>query len=177
MLKLDILSALSGVDFLCKTAMSRREDVLSCIDATIMDRTVGFYQARAELLQEIFPPIRDLGVNCPGALFVSRPLRSSKLKFQVAVEAFCLDRWQACVAKGRELSQAEVNADAWNRSIQDQFHRNPLPLARADSRRSPRASLPSDTAKNRIRTKIAVHGRTPCSKVRYSNQHRIDLAG
>jgi hypothetical protein len=86
------------------------------------DRTVGFHQAGAELVQKILPPVRDLGVNRPSAMPLSRPLRLSKLRLQVAVEAFGLDRWQTCVAKGRELSQAQVNAEARNRSIQNRFH-------------------------------------------------------
>jgi hypothetical protein len=33
---LDILSALKDGDSFCKTAMSRREDIVSCIDVTII---------------------------------------------------------------------------------------------------------------------------------------------
>ena len=79
------------------------------------DRTVGSHQAGAELMQKIFPAVRDLGVKRPGTWFLSRSLRASKLRLQVAVEAFGLDRRQSCVAKGRELSQAQVNAEARNR--------------------------------------------------------------
>jgi outer membrane receptor protein involved in Fe transport len=37
----DILFALKDEDSFCKTAMSRREDILSCIDVTIMDRSAN----------------------------------------------------------------------------------------------------------------------------------------
>ncbi len=93
-----------------------------CVHIADEDRTVGFRQAGAELMQKIFPPIRDLGVNRPGTCFFSRSLRARKLRLQVAVEAFGLDRRQTCIAKDRELSQAQVNADARNRSIQNRFH-------------------------------------------------------
>jgi hypothetical protein len=117
-------------DSFCKTAISRREDILSCIDVTIGaridiardDRTIGFDQSRAELVEEIFPPVRDLGVNRPGAIFLSRPLRCGKLRFPVAVEGLGLYRWQVRIAKGRELSQPQVNAEARNRLIQDRLH-------------------------------------------------------
>jgi hypothetical protein len=176
----DILSALKDGDSFCKTAMSRREDDLSCIDVTIMDRsahtalpspysktfpafragaafthaaglggkrfidfiephpcviafvpkhgskrtppriehrlrlmslckgsriyiadndrTVGFHKAGAEIVQKIFPPVRDLRVNRPGAMSLPCPLRSSKRRLQVTVEALGLDRVQTCFA-------------------------------------------------------------------------------
>ena len=85
-------------------------------------RTVGFHQTCAELVQKIFPPILDLCVNRPGTRLLTRPLRSIKLGFQTAVEALGLDRRQSCVAKGRELSQAQINAYARNRSLQDRLN-------------------------------------------------------
>jgi hypothetical protein len=39
--QIDILSDLKDGDSFCKTAMSRREDILSCIDVTIMDRSAN----------------------------------------------------------------------------------------------------------------------------------------
>src|SRR6202035_4684502 len=163
-------------DSFCKTAMSRREDIVSCIDVTIMDRsahsalpssysktlpafragaavthaaglgrkrfidflkphacvsafvqqhgskcaptrieyrlglsglcesggihvanedsTVGLHQTGAQFVQEIFSPIRDLGVNRPGALSSAGTLCACQGGFQVAVKALCLDRRQ-----------------------------------------------------------------------------------
>jgi|ERR1700734_583387 hypothetical protein len=48
-------------DSFCKTAMSRREDIVSCIDDE--DRTVGLDRAGARFVQEIFSPVGDRGVN------------------------------------------------------------------------------------------------------------------
>jgi len=41
-------------------------------------------------VQEIFVPIRDLGVNRPGALSLARPLCAGQGGFQVAVKALGL---------------------------------------------------------------------------------------
>jgi len=100
-----------------------------CIYIADNDRTVGSHQVGAELVQKIFPPVHDLGVNRPGPWFLSRSLRLSQLRLQVAVELLGLDRCQTCVAKGRELSQAKVNAEARNRSIQNRFHGRLISLA------------------------------------------------
>ena len=50
---IDILSALKDGDSFCKTAMSRREDILSCIDVTIMDRSAR--TALPSSYSKIFP--------------------------------------------------------------------------------------------------------------------------
>ncbi len=93
------------------------------------DLAVRSHQACAELVQKILPPIRNLGVNRPGASFISRPLSFGKLRLQVAIEALGLDRWQVRGAEGSEFSQAQVNAEARNRSIQNRCHRGLVSLA------------------------------------------------
>jgi hypothetical protein len=40
-------------DFFCKTAMSRREDIVSCIDVSIMDRSA--HSALPSPFSKIFP--------------------------------------------------------------------------------------------------------------------------
>ena len=54
------------------------------------ESTVGLDQAGAQFVQEIFAPIRDLGVNRPGALSLARPLCAGQGGFQVAVKALGL---------------------------------------------------------------------------------------
>ncbi len=93
------------------------------------NRTVVSDQSGAEFMQEVLAAVRDLGVNRPGTWFVARPLCSSKLGLRVAIESLGLNRWHVHVAKGRELPQAEVNADARNRSIQDRFQGPSVSLA------------------------------------------------
>jgi hypothetical protein len=95
-------------DSFCKTAMSRREDIVSCIDVTIMDRfahsalpspdskifhvadeqsPVGLDQAGAQFVQEIFSPIRDLGVNRSGSPSVTGALRAGHTDVQIPASA------------------------------------------------------------------------------------------
>jgi hypothetical protein len=106
--------------------------------------TVSLHQARAELLQKIFPPVRDPGVNRPGAISLSRPLSFSKPRLQVAIEALGFDRIHVHIAKGRELSQTKINADARNRSIQNRFHRGLFSLAsRSGSTRHADIQIPA----------------------------------
>jgi hypothetical protein len=93
------------------------------------NRTVVSDQSGAELMQEVLPAVRNLGVNRTGTGFLARPLCSSKLGLEVAIESLGLNRRHVHVAKGRELSQAEVNADARNRSIQDRFQGRSVTLA------------------------------------------------
>ena len=50
------------------------------------DRTVALDQPGAQFVQEIFPPIRDLGVNRSGTGSLSRSLRAGQLRLQIAVE-------------------------------------------------------------------------------------------
>jgi hypothetical protein len=81
-LNLDILSALKDGDSFCKTAMSRREDSLSCIDVTIVDRsahtalpssdskTLPAFRAGAAFTQQAQDPNR---------VGLSRPVHTSRI--------------------------------------------------------------------------------------------------
>jgi hypothetical protein len=181
----------------CKTAMSRREDIMSCIDVTIVDRsahsalpspysktfpafragaafthaaglggkrfinfikphacvsafiqqhgskcaptgiehrlglsglcesggihvtdeesTVGLDQAGAQFVQEIFSPIRDLGVNSSGSVSMASALCASQGGFQVAVKALGLDRRQSLITEGCKTLQPEVDSQTRDR--------------------------------------------------------------
>jgi hypothetical protein len=71
-------------DSFCKTAMSRREDIVSCIDDE--DRTVGLDQAGARFVQESFSQVGARGVN--------RITRTQLEHFDrqfVAVVEYCID--------------------------------------------------------------------------------------
>src|SRR5712671_1533223 len=193
-----------------KTAMSRREDIVSCIDVTIMDRSahnalpspyskifpafragaasthaaglggkrfidfrkphacvsalvqqhgsecapariehrlglsglcqrggihvadkespVGLDQAGAQVVQEIFSPIRDLGVDRSGSLSMARPLGASKEGFQVAVKALGLDRRQSLITERGKSLQPQIDAQARDRAIEDRSDRGSISL-------------------------------------------------
>jgi hypothetical protein len=66
--------------------MSRREDHVSCIDVTIMDRFAHSALPSA-YSKEIFAPIRDLGVNRSRSVSMAGALCDSQRGFQVAVKA------------------------------------------------------------------------------------------
>jgi hypothetical protein len=191
-------------DSFCKTAMSRREDIVSCVDVTIMDRlahsappspyskifpasgagaavthaaglggkrfidfiephacvsalvlqhgskcapariehrlgqsglgerggihiadddsTVGLHQTGAQFVQEIFSPIRDLGVNRAGSVSMAGALCASQGGFQVAVKALSLDRRQSLLAEGSKGFQPEIDSHTRKRAIEDRTH-------------------------------------------------------
>ena len=188
-------------DFFCKTAISRREDIVSCIDVTIMDRfahsalpspyskifpafgagaavtpaagldgkgfidfrkphacvsalvqqhgskcapariedrlgksslgerrgiyvadedsPVGLDQAGAELMQEIFSPIRDLGMNRSSAVSMAGTLRAREVRLQVAVKTLGLDRRQSLIAEGCKSAQPQIDSETRHRTIED----------------------------------------------------------
>jgi len=191
-------------DSFCKTAMSRREDIVSCIDVTIMDRsahralpspyskifpafragaavthaaglggkrfidlrkphacvsapilqhgskcapsgiehrlglsgsgesggiyiadeegTVGPYQTGAQLVQEIFSPMGDPGLNGLRPLALPGALRAGQGRLQVAIETSGIDR-RAIVTERCEVPQSQVNAQARDRAIEDRSDR------------------------------------------------------
>src|ERR1700685_2074621 len=195
-------------DSFCKTAMSRREDIVSCIDVTMMDRSarsalpspyskifpafwagaafthaaglggkrfidfrkphacvsafvqqhgskrapariehrlglsglgkrggiyvaneespVGLDQAGAQFVQEIFAPIRDLGVNRAGSVSMAGALRASEDRFQVAVKAFGLDRRQSPITERCKSLQPKIDSETRDRAIEDRLGGKPL---------------------------------------------------
>jgi hypothetical protein len=188
-------------DSFCKTAMSRREDIVSCIDVNIMDRSahsalpspdskifpafgagaavahaaglggkrfidfrkphacvsafvqqhgskgapariehrfglpglgerggidvadehspVGLHQAGTQFMQEIFSPIRDLGVNRSNSVSMAGALCAGQDRFQVAVKALSLDRRQSPVTERGKRAQPQINAQTRHRAIED----------------------------------------------------------
>src|SRR6202035_233146 len=188
-------------DSFCKTAMSRREDIVSCIDVTIMDRsahsalpssyskifpafgagaavthaaglggkrfidfikphacvvafvqqhgskcapariehrlgqsglcerggiyvadedsTVGLDQTGAQFVQEIFSPIRNLGVNRSGSVSMAGALGAGQGGFQVAVKALGLDRRESLITKRGKGPQPEIDSQTRDRAIED----------------------------------------------------------
>jgi hypothetical protein len=61
------------------------------------DSTVGLHQSGAQLVQEIFAPIRNLGVNRSGSVSIAGALGAGQHGFQVAVKALGLDRRQSLI--------------------------------------------------------------------------------
>src|ERR1700719_1743887 len=188
-------------DSFCKTAMSRREDNVSCIDVTIMDRfahsalpppyskifpafwagaavtpaavlggkrfidfikphacviafvqqhgskcapariehrlgqsglsesggihvanedsTVGLHQVGAQFVQEIFAPIRDLGVNRSGSVSMTGALCAGEGGFQVAEKALRLDRRQSLITERGKGPQPQIDSQTRDRAIED----------------------------------------------------------
>ena len=78
------------------------------------DRTMLANKRGAELMQKIFPPITNLGMDGFGTVLLSRPLGDSELGLQVAVETLGLKT--LTLARGQKVFEAEVNADAFGGS-------------------------------------------------------------
>jgi hypothetical protein len=197
-------------DSFCKTAMSRREDIVSCIDVTIMDRsahsalpspyskifpafragaafthaaglggkrfidfrkphacvsafiqqhgpecapariehrlglsglcerggihvadkesTVGLDQAGAQVVQEIFSPIRDLRVNRSGSVLMTGALCADQGSFQVAVKALGLDRRYRLITERGKSRQPQIDAQTRDRAIENRSDRRFISL-------------------------------------------------
>jgi hypothetical protein len=93
------------------------------IDVTDEDRTVGIDQPSAEFMQEIFSPIRDLGMNRPGAVSMAGTLRGGQCRFQVAIKALSFDRLQSLITERGKGLQPEIDAHARHRAIEDRCDR------------------------------------------------------
>jgi hypothetical protein len=102
----------------------------------------GTYQHRASrrLHQEIFSPIRDLGVNRLGSVSMARTLCACQGGFQVAVKALGLERRQNLITERGKTLQPEIDSLTRDRAIED----------RADGGFIPRNSpiTPSKTLRN-----------------------------
>jgi hypothetical protein len=86
------------------------------------DRTVGLDQTGAQLMQEIFAPIRDLGVNRSGSVSMAGAPCDGQRGFQVAVKALRLDRCQRLIREGGKSSQPQIDAQARDRAIENRLH-------------------------------------------------------
>src|ERR1700688_1754050 len=65
------------------------------------DSTVGLHQTGAQFVQEIFAPIRDLGVNRSGAVSMMGALCAGQGRFQVAVKALGVYRRNRISERGK----------------------------------------------------------------------------
>jgi hypothetical protein len=208
----DIVSALKDGDSFCKTAMSRREDIVSCIDVTIMDRfahsalpspyskifpafgagaafthaaglggkrlidfckphacvsafiqqhgsecapasiehrlglpglckrggihvadeqsPVGLDQVSTQFVQEIFSPIRDLGMNRSRSVSMAGALHAGQSRFQVAIKVLGLDRWQSLITERGKSPQPQIDSHTRHRAIEDRTDRRFISLIR-----------------------------------------------
>jgi hypothetical protein len=86
------------------------------------DRTVGFDQVGAQFMQEVFAPIRDLGVNRSGSVSMAGALVAGQGRFQVAIKALRLDRWQRLIREGGKSSQPQIDAQTRDRAIENRLH-------------------------------------------------------
>src|SRR5712671_7991536 len=254
-----------------KTAMSRREDIVSCIDVTIMDRsahnalpspyskifpafragaafthaaglggkrfidfrkphacvsafvqqhgsecapariehrlglsglcerggihvadkesTVGLDQAGAQIVQEIFSPIRDLRVNRSGSVSMTGALCADQDGFQVAVKALGLDRRYRLITERGKSLQPQIDAQARHRAIEDRsdgrfivFASHPLRAGHTDIQIPASAAVFTEIPRTQceVGETIAVPQRQPTSgevALSPSIANRSDLEG
>ena len=83
------------------------------------DRTVRLDQAGAQLVQKIFAPIRDLGVNRAGSVSMAAALCAGQYGFQVAVKAISLDRRQRLITERGKGPQSQIDSQTRDRAIED----------------------------------------------------------
>src|SRR5258708_6938965 len=83
------------------------------------DSPVGLDQVGAQFMQEIFAPIRDLGVNRAGSVSMAGALGDSQGRFQVAVKALRLDRRNRFIAERRKSLQPQIDSQTRDRAIED----------------------------------------------------------
>src|SRR5258708_28933831 len=83
------------------------------------DGTVGLDHAGAEFVQEIFSPIRDLGVNGSGSVSMTGALRAGQGRFQVAVKALSLNRRNRFISERCKSLQPQIDSQARDRAIKD----------------------------------------------------------
>jgi hypothetical protein len=85
------------------------------------DSTVGLHQTGAQFVQEIFAPIRDLGVNRAGSVSMTGALGTSQSRFQVAVKALGFDRRNRLISERGKSPQPQIDAQARDRTIEDRL--------------------------------------------------------
>ncbi len=73
------------------------------------DRTVGFHQTGAQFVQEIFLPIRDLGMNRSRSVSMASALGAGQDGLQVAVKALGLDRRQSLITERGKGPQPKID--------------------------------------------------------------------
>ena len=91
------------------------------IHVTDEDRTVGLDHTGAQIVQEIFAPICDLGVNRSRSVLMAGALRDCQRGFQVTVKALRLDRRPSLIAERGNSPQPQINSQTRNRAIEDRI--------------------------------------------------------
>jgi hypothetical protein len=86
------------------------------------DRTVALHQTGAQFMQEIFSPIRDLGVNYSGSVSMPGALGASQGGFQVTVKALGLDRRNRLISERGKSPQPQIDAQTRDRAIENRSH-------------------------------------------------------
>jgi hypothetical protein len=126
-------------DFFCKTAMSRREDNVSCIDVTIMDRSA--HSALPSPYSKIFPAFgagaavthaAGLGGKrfidfrkphaCVSALVQQHGSKCApaRIEHRLGLSGLLgLDRRQSLITERRKRAQPQINAQTRDRAIED----------------------------------------------------------
>jgi len=89
------------------------------IDVADEDSTVSLDQPDAQFVQEIFSPMRDLGVNRSGSVSMTGALCDRQRRFQVAVKALGLDRRQSLITERCKGPQPQVDSQTRDRAIED----------------------------------------------------------
>jgi len=84
------------------------------------DCTVGFDQTGAQFVQQIFAPIRDLGVNRSGSVSMAGALCTGQHGFQVAVKALGFDRRNRLISERGKGPQPQIDSQTRDRAIEDQ---------------------------------------------------------
>jgi hypothetical protein len=74
-------------------------------------------------VQEISSPIRDLGMNRPSSMSMASALRAGESRFQVAIKALGLDRWQSRITECGKRAQPQIDSHTRHRAIEDRADR------------------------------------------------------
>src|SRR5882672_257281 len=136
------------------------------------DSTVGLDQAGAQFMQEIFSPIRDLGVDRSGALSLARTLRAGQGGFQVAVKALGLDRRYRLITERGKSPQPQIDSQTRDRAIEDRsdgrfiaFASHPLRAGHTDIQIPASAAVFTEIPRTQLEVAqtIAVPQRQPAS--------------
>src|ERR1700733_4795635 len=91
---------------------------------------VGLDQAGTQFVQEISSPIRDLGMNRPSSMSMASALRAGQSRFQVAIKALGLDRWQSLITERGKRAQPQIDAETGDGAIEYRADRRFISLIR-----------------------------------------------
>jgi hypothetical protein len=140
--------------------MSRREDIVSCIDVTIMDRCA--HRALPSPDSKIFPAFgagaavthaaglggkrfRDLGMNRSNSVSMAGALCAGQERFQIAVKAIGIDRWSLITERGKR-AQPQIDSHTRHRTIEDRTDGGFISLLRSIANCSDLEGYPAERA-------------------------------